>query len=345
MISSQIVGGENMATIPNITASDIAGMLDHAILKPDATLEQVKQACETAKMWKTASVCVRPSDVSIAAELLAKSQVAVSTVIGFPHGTSSTAGKLAEIRQAAQDGCKEVDMVLNIARLLSGDLAYVRAEIGSCTQQAHQSGMKIKIIFENAYLTSRQIIEACHICQEMGVDFVKTSTGFAESGARSEDVLLMRKQCLPYVGIKASGGIRDLDKTLIMIASGANRIGTSSTIKIVEEARALEKEDRLSALWEDCYNKVTGTKTDTSDQIGGDPGMTHEVYYCPLLSKDIIDELCVNITYAAEGRISRDHVTEVSNWSKAERICADCVNAYWNKNNMPIPKMPSAKQD
>lgn len=333
---------ENIVTNPPpLTAADIAGMIDHSLLKPDATIEQVKLACETAKQWKTASVCVRPSDVSLAADILKGSKTVVSTVIGFPHGTTSTAGKLAEIRQAAQEHCREVDMVLNPARLLSGDLAYVLAEISSCVQQAHQVGMKIKIILETCYLTPRQIIEACHICEKAGADFVKTSTGFATGGARQEDVMLMRRSCKPETSVKASGGIKNLDQALAMIACGAVRIGTSSTIKIIEEAKALEQDGRLAALWESCYDRVARVSTTAADNIGGDPGMKHETYYCPLLSKDILDELCQNITYATEGRISRGHVTEVSNWNAAERICADCVNAYWNKNDMPAPKLPA----
>ncbi|NLW12391.1 MAG: deoxyribose-phosphate aldolase [Clostridiaceae bacterium] len=329
----------NVSNPPPLTAAQLAGMIDHSLLKPDATIEQVKLACETARQWKTASVCVRPSDVSLAADLLRGSKTVVSTVIGFPHGTTSTAGKLAEIRQAAQEHCREVDMVINPARLLSGDLAYVKAEIASCVQQAQQLKMKIKIILETCYLTPRQIIEACHICEKAGADFVKTSTGFAAGGARQEDVTLMRKSCKPEIGIKASGGIKNLDLALAMIACGATRIGTSSTIKIIEEARALEQSDRLATLWESCYDRVARVSATNTDHIGGDPGMTHETYYCPLLSKDILDELCQNITYATEGRISRDRVTEVSNWSAAERICADCVNAYWNKNDMPAPKL------
>jgi deoxyribose-phosphate aldolase len=327
-----------------ITAAQIARVIDHSMLKPEATLEQVKMACETAKQWHTASVCIRPSDVSLAAGILKGSKTVVSTVIGFPHGTTSTSGKLEEIRQAGQDGCREVDMVLNPARLLSGDMAYVKAEIASCVQQAHQIGMKIKIILETAYLTPRQIIEACHISQEAGADYVKTSTGFAASGARVEDVVLMRSTCKPSVGVKASGGIRNLDRTLEMIAAGATRIGTSATIRIIEEARALERDGKLDQLWQSCIDRITRTNVVNTEQIGGDPGMKHETFYCPLLSKDILDELCLNITYATEGRISREQISEVTNWNTAERICADCVNAYWNKNNMPAPKIP-AKED
>jgi deoxyribose-phosphate aldolase len=340
-----MIDNQAATAIPVLTAQDIAGMIDHTLVSPEAPLEQIRQACETARQWKTASVYVRPSDVSMASEILKNSSTIVATVAGFPHGTTSTAGKLAEIRQAAQDGCKRIDMSINTGRLLSGDISYIRAEIASCTQQAHMLGMKIVIIFENQNLTPRQIIETCHICQETGVDFINTSSGFTVSGAKAEDVRLMRRNCLRPIGVKASGGIRDLDRALEMIASGATLIGTSTTIKIVEEARSLEKEGLLAGLWENSYNRIKRISVDNSREIGGDPGVKHETYYCPLLSKDILDELCMNITYATEGRLSREHVTEVTNWSAAERICADCVNAYWNKNDMPAPKLNEEKPE
>lgn len=340
-----MITNQTDTNLPELTASMIASMIEHAVLAPDLPLEQVRLACETVRHWKTASICVRPSDVSMASELLKGCKTIVATVIGFPHGTTSTAGKLAEIRQASQDGCRKVEMMLNTARLLSGDLTYVKAEIASCTQQAHLLDMKMQLIFENSFLTPRQIIETCHICQEAGVDFVNSCTGFTPNGVRPEDIRLMRKNCSSKMGVKASGGIRDLDRTLEMIACGASLIGTSATIKIVDEAKYLEKEGRLESLWENCYNRIKRIAGDTSVEIGGDPSVKHDTFYCPLLSKDILDELCMNITYATEGRINRDQVTEVSNWNAAERICADCVNAYWNKNDMPAPKLPVEQID
>jgi deoxyribose-phosphate aldolase len=232
----------------SITASQIAGMIDHAILTPNSTLAEVEAACRLCAKYQTASICVRPSDVPVAAALLGGSGVKVSTVIGFPHGTTSTAGKVAEAGQAFVDGCQEIDMVLNIGRLLSGDLDYLKKDIAAVAAVARSRGMLIKVIFETFFLNDQQKETACAICTDAGVDFVKTSTGFAGGGATVEDIHLMRTHCPESIGVKASGGVRDLDAALAVIACGATRIGTSSTEKIVLEAREREAAGTLQPL-------------------------------------------------------------------------------------------------
>lgn len=228
-----------------ITALQIAGMIDHAILTPNSTLTEVAAACEICARYQTASICVRPSDVPVAYAELSGCKVRIGTVLGFPHGTTSTAAKVAEAEQAWQDGCQEIDMVLNVGRLLSGDLLYVESDIAAVCAVARQRGMLIKVIFETFYLDQTQKIQACEICSRVGVDFVKTSTGFAGGGATVDDIHLMRTHCPPAIAVKASGGIRDLDAALAVIACGARRIGTSSTEKIILEARQREAAGQL----------------------------------------------------------------------------------------------------
>lgn len=231
-----------------ITASQIAGMIDHAILTPNSKLEEVEAASRLCARYQTASICVRPSDVPVAAAILSGSPVKVCTVLGFPHGTTSTAAKVAEAEQAFSDGCQEVDMVLNIGRLLSGDHEYVEKDIAAVTAVARRTGMLVKVIFETFYLDKAQKIAACSICTRVGVDFVKTSTGFAGGGATVDDIWLMRTSCPEHIGIKASGGVRDLDAALAVIACGATRIGTSSTEKIIQEAQIREANGELKPM-------------------------------------------------------------------------------------------------
>lgn len=228
-----------------ITSQAIAAMIDHAVLTPTSTDSDVEAACRLCVKYRTAGICVRPSDVAAAAELLADSSVKVGTVIGFPHGTTSTAAKTAEAKQAALDGCHEIDMVLNIGRLLSGNLIYVESDIAAVTAVARRAGLLIKVILEAYYLDQAQKKIACAICSDLGVDFVKTSTGFAGGGATVADVHLMRTHCPESVAIKASGGIRDLDAALAVIACGATRIGTSSTEKIIRTAQQREQDGQL----------------------------------------------------------------------------------------------------
>ncbi len=206
-----------------ITSQAIAAMIDHAVLTPTSTDSDVEAACRLCVKYRTAGIFVRPSDVAAAAGLLADSSVKVGTVIGFPHGTTSTAAKTAEAEQAALDGCHEIDMVLNIGRLLSGNLIYVESDIAAVTAVARRAGLLIKVILEAYYLDQAQKKIACAICSDLGVDFVKTSTGFAGGGATVADVHLMRTHCPESVAV----GIRrhsDLDAAAHQHC-GATRIG------------------------------------------------------------------------------------------------------------------------
>lgn len=235
-----------MKTLMKLTTEKLARYIDHAVLTPTATVTDVENACRLCAGFGTASVCVRPSDVPVAAAILKQSQTKTSTVIGFPHGTTSTAAKLAESAQAIRDGAQELDMVLNIGRLLSGDLAYVEQDITEICRLAHSQDVLLKVIFETCYLSDEQKIAACDICTRVGVDYVKTSTGFGSNGATVPDIRLMRANTPPAIGVKASGGIRDLDAMLAVIACGATRVGASATEKILTEARTREQENRLA---------------------------------------------------------------------------------------------------
>ena len=217
--------------------SDVAKLIDHSILSPAATVAELEAGCRLGGQYKVASVCLLPYFVKRCAELLHGSGVQPCTVIGFPHGAHSTAIKLAESEQALRDGATELDAVINISKARSGDWDYVRREIEALTSTARGGGAKIKIIFENAYHDEAAKIRLCQICGEIGVDWVKTSTGFASSGATVADVQLMRQHSPPRVQVKASGGIRTLDALLEMRAAGATRVGSSSTAQILEECR------------------------------------------------------------------------------------------------------------
>ncbi len=219
-----------------LTARDIAAMIDHSLLKPDMDRETVRQGCEIAKKYETASVCVKPCDLPVAAEVLAGTNVRLSTVIGFPHGSNRTDVKVFEAEKAMDDGAVELDMVLNIGRLLSGDLDLVEEDIRRVVTAAHKRGARVKVIFENAYLSDEQKTTACQICERVGADFVKTSTGYAPTGATIADLKLMRKTCDAKVAVKAAGGVRTLDAMLACRAVGCTRCGATATIAIMEEA-------------------------------------------------------------------------------------------------------------
>jgi deoxyribose-phosphate aldolase len=216
----------------------VARRIDHALLKPTLTDAELDAGCRLAREYAVASVCIVPHALRRCAELLAGSGVEPSTVIGFPHGTAATAIKRAEAEQALRDGGTELDMVVNVGKLLGGDYAYVEAEIRSLCDAAHQAGKKLKVIFENAYLDREHKIRMCAICSAIGVDWVKTSTGFGPSGASLDDLRLMRSHTPASVQIKASGGIRTLDQVLEIQGLGVSRIGTSSTAAILDELRA-----------------------------------------------------------------------------------------------------------
>jgi deoxyribose-phosphate aldolase len=228
-----------------IRAQDIAQMIDHSLLRPNLTVEDVRAGCDVARKYAVASVCVRPSDVDLARQLLEGSGIALSTVIGFPHGTNTTAMKIAESMEAMDGGVVELDMVMNYSRLLSGDMDYVTQEIRAVVEPAHSRGAIVKVILENCYLTDELKVKACQICEAVGADFVKTSTGFGTSGATIDDIRLMRQTSGSQVKVKAAGGIRTLDAALAMRKAGADRIGATATQAIVEEAIQREKAGTL----------------------------------------------------------------------------------------------------
>lgn len=228
-----------------LTPHDIAKMLDHSTLQPFLTNEDIRKGCELALRYDTASVCARPCDMPLVASLLRGSDVKVCTVIGFPHGTHRTAIKVAEAKQALADGCTELDMVINIGKLLGGDEDYVRDEIRQIVQVAHEAGALVKVILETCYLTDAQKVTACHLSEEAGADFVKTSTGYGTKGCTIQDLQLMRRSVSERVQVKGSGGIRDLDTVLSARAVGATRCGVSATAAIMAEAEKRYAEGTL----------------------------------------------------------------------------------------------------
>lgn len=221
-------------------------MIDHSILHPTATDEDLRKGCEVALKYGTATVCVKPYAVAEAARMLDGSDVGVCTVIGFPHGGSATAIKVAETRLACSEGATEIDMVVNIGKVIAGDWDYVRDEIEAVNDETLLHGGIVKVIFENDYLTDDLKIRLCEICSEVGVAFVKTSTGygyvkgadgkFSAKGATIPDLQLMRKHTAPSIQVKAAGGIRTLDEMLAAIEIGISRVGATATAAILDEA-------------------------------------------------------------------------------------------------------------
>jgi len=219
------------------TYEDIAKMIDHSLLNPTLTTEDLEAGCKLAVEYNVGSVCIMPYYLKRCAELLKGSTVKASTTIGFPHGGHTTAIKLAETEQALKDGGEELDMVVNISKVLSGDWGYVQNEIAEITKMIHDAGQKVKVIFENAYLNNDQKIKLCKICSEIGVDWVKTSTGYAPSGATIEDLTLMVENTPDTVQVKAAGGVRDMDKLLEVRALGVTRVGASRTKDMLEDCK------------------------------------------------------------------------------------------------------------
>jgi deoxyribose-phosphate aldolase len=215
----------------------IAKMIDHSLLQPFLSVSELEAGCHLALTYDVASVCILPYYLKHASKLLQGSTVQPTTTIGFPHGGHTTAIKLAEARQALQDGATEIDMVINISKAKSGDWKYVAEEIQLLTKEAHAGRAKIKVIFENAYQEDKSKIELCRICGEANVDWVKTSTGYAPSGATLEDLRLMRQHSPANVQVKAAGGIRDLDKLLAAREIGVTRVGASATAAMLDECR------------------------------------------------------------------------------------------------------------
>ncbi|MFC4036837.1 deoxyribose-phosphate aldolase [Dactylosporangium siamense] len=211
----------------------VAKMIDHSLLRPELTLDEVRAGCELAARYDVASVCVRPADVTDAVALLKGTGVLVGTVVGFPHGGTTTDGKVAETRIAVAQGAAEIDMVLNIGWLRSGLEEGVEADIRAVVEAADNA--TVKVILENAYLTDPQKIAGCEAAERAGAHYVKTSTGFAPGGATMEDLALMRAAVSPHVKIKAAGGVRTLDILLAMAAIGVTRFGATATAAILDD--------------------------------------------------------------------------------------------------------------
>jgi len=224
--------------VANLSYEQVAKTIDHSLLRPELDLEFVRDGVELARRYGVASATVRPADVAFAVELLEGSDVFVSTVVGFPHGSSATETKAFEAKRAVELGAREVDMVLNIGRLRSGRADEVREDIAAVVAVAHAKGAIVKVIFENAYLDDAQKELACGLSEEAGAAFVKTSTGFAPGGATIEDLKLMRRCVGPHVQVKAAGGVRTLDALLEVMAVGVTRIGATATETILEDFKA-----------------------------------------------------------------------------------------------------------
>jgi len=221
----------------NYDYPSIAKMIDHSLLQPMLTVNELEAGCSLALAYDVASVCILPYYAKRAAEILRGSTVQPSTTIGFPHGGHTTRVKLDEVHQALADGAKELDMVVNISKVLSGDWAYVKQDIAAVIDVTHAAGQKVKVIFENAYLKDAHKIRLCEICAELNADWVKTSTGYAPSGATTEDLILMRKHSPARVQVKAAGGVRDLDRLLEVRALGVSRAGATRTAAMLDECR------------------------------------------------------------------------------------------------------------
>lgn len=217
--------------------SDIAKMIDHSLLNPILTQEELESGCRLAKEYDVASVCILPYYLRRAAEILKGSSVAASTTIGFPHGGQSTATKAFETRLALEDGGQELDMVVNISAVLSGDWDYVRKDIEAVIRPTHDQGQRVKVIFENCYLADAHKIRLCEICGELNADWVKTSTGYGVGGAVDPDLILMRKHSPSHVQVKAAGGVRTLDRLLEIRALGVTRSGATRTKEILDDLR------------------------------------------------------------------------------------------------------------
>jgi deoxyribose-phosphate aldolase len=222
----------------DFTYSQIAKMIDHSLLQQALTDAELDKGCQLAREYDVASVCIKPYYVARAAQLLAGSNVAVGTTIGFPHGGHVTAIKVAEAEHAMQDGARELDMVVNIGRVLSKDWRYVSEDIRAVVEVAHKRKALVKVIFENCFLADEHKVQLCRICGEVGADFVKTSTGYGSTGATDEDLLLMRRCSPPQVQVKAAGGVRSFERLLAVRALGVTRVGATASQTILDECKA-----------------------------------------------------------------------------------------------------------
>ena len=222
-------------TYRGYTLEQVAKTIDHSILKPDFTYADVAAGAELALKYNTASYCIRPMDVAAAAKALTGSTVNVCTVIGFPHGSTTTATKAFETQDAISNGATEIDMVINVSALLSGDFDYVEKDIRAVVEVAHAKGASVKVIFETAFLNDEQIVKACELTERAGADYVKTSTGFASEGATTHNVSLMKQSVGDRLKVKSSGGVRTLDQLIDYMDIGVTRSGCSATAQVLEE--------------------------------------------------------------------------------------------------------------
>jgi deoxyribose-phosphate aldolase len=224
--------------MPNPTIAELARMFDHSLLQPNLTDADLERGCLLARELGCASVCIKPYAVRQAAKLLAGSTVQASTVIGFPHGGHLTAVKVFEAEAALADGATELDMVVNVGKVLSGEWNYVAHDVAAVVTAAHARNAKVKVIFENAYLKDEHKRALCQICGEVRADWVKTSTGYAETGATIEDLKLMREHSPAWVQVKAAGGVRTFERLMEVRALGVSRVGATATKAILDDARA-----------------------------------------------------------------------------------------------------------
>ena len=238
-IGDELARTRTQTALPDANSTpDIPGLIDHTLLRPDATRDEIVKLCREARRYNFASVCVNPYWVPLVKTELAGTPVKVCTVVGFPLGASSTESKVAETAAAVRAGAQEIDMVINVGALRSGETEAVKIDIRQVVQIAHDAHAIVKVILETALLDDNQKVVACSLAKLAGADFVKTSTGFGPSGATAQDVALMRQAVGPEMGVKAAGGIRTLEDLRKMAAAGASRIGASASVKIVEATAA-----------------------------------------------------------------------------------------------------------
>jgi len=216
---------------------EIAKMIDHSLLRPEFTDQDIEEGCRLAVEYGVAAVSVRPSDVQLAKKVLKGSDVLIDSVIGFPHGTTTTLTKVTEAMEAVENGADELDMVLNIGKLSSGDYEFVRADIQAVKDVTSEKNVILKVIFENCFLNEEQIIAACRICNEVEVDFIKTSTGFGSGGAVDRDLKIMRQYAKPGIQLKAAGGVRTLERAIEIRKLGCTRFGCTVTAGILERLK------------------------------------------------------------------------------------------------------------
>ncbi len=242
-------GAERLTSTVGVIPEDrsLAGMIDHTLLKPDATSDKVAQLCFEAKKYHFASVCVNPTHVKLCADLLKDSDVKVCTVIGFPLGATSPEVKAFETRNALDNGATEIDMVINIGALKAGETELVARDIRGVVETAHAAHALVKVIIETALLTDEEKVIACLLAKEAGADYVKTSTGFSGGGATVHDIALMRRAVGPSLGVKASGGIHTHEEAEALVAAGATRIGASAGVKIIQADKAAAEPTAPSA--------------------------------------------------------------------------------------------------